>query len=144
MRPYRKKQKHMQSTIMTLTKNQQPMLSNSWKTKDLIVARSFYQACTMAQWSALLPDSDKALVRITAGFFPCWVCVFSLCMAGFFSGHSGFLPPSKDMPHSVHGCTRDCVCVWFCDRSANCSGCTQPSLNSSWVGSSDPMTLKAI
>lgn len=60
-----------------------------------------------------------------------------------FSRHSGFLSKNMLVIGNTHTHTK-CECAWPCIRLAACSRCTPPSPNSSWVGSSTPVTWEGI
>ncbi len=56
-----------------------------------------------AQWVALWPHSRRSRVWIAALIFSVWSLRVLRMLAWVFSGYSGFLPPSKDMPVRLIG-----------------------------------------
>lgn len=81
------------------------------------------EGCMVAQWSALSPDSRKALVQILA-LCSLHVLLVHVC---FFSRHSSH---SKNTLHSLIDSNKWplgvnvllCMIVWLCDRLATCLG----------------------
>lgn len=92
----------------------------------------------------VVPQSAKALVQMLAGWF-LHACSPLSCV---FPGHFDFLPQSKDvlcgligvteLPRGVH------VSVWPGHRLVTCLGSSLPSPNTSFAGSSNPVTTRRI